>query len=211
MIKAENSRIKSVQHYLQKAKEFVLDNPINQLEHISFSIKKDKFVDISEVFDDVHKNGAGYYIIDIIFKNKETDMFIDYEDFYENNRNEYIFVKPGIQDFQSYEEDFLNVIIYKISEINKIVMENNSESQSKIRTVLENINAILNRVIDIESIPNWVILYFVESSKDMSLLNFDDDISEFDDEDNFLKFLDLSYHTALNPELKELVESFNSK
>ena len=33
MIKVENSRIKSVQHYLQKAKEFVLDNPINQLEH----------------------------------------------------------------------------------------------------------------------------------------------------------------------------------
>ena len=209
MIKVENSRIKSVQHYLQKAKEFVLDNPINQLEHISFSIKKDKFVDISEVFDDVHKNGAGYYIIDIFFKNEETDMFIDYEDFYENNRNEYIFVKPGIQDFQSYEEDFLNVIIYNIQELNNIFMNTNLNCESKVYTVLESINAVSNRVIDIESIPSWVIIYFINSAKDTVF--FTEYFVDEDYEGDFVNFLDLTYHTKLYPEIKELLEDFKSK
>mgnify|MGYP000597258084 CR=1 FL=1 len=148
---------------LLKAKEFISDNPINQLEHISFSIKKDKFVKINEVFDDVYKNGAGYYIIDIFLKNEEDASYED-DDVYEYDKNSYIVVKPGIQDFQSYEEDFLNVITYNIQELNNIFMNTNLNCESKVYTVLESINAVSNRVIDIESIPSWVIIYFINSN-----------------------------------------------
>ncbi len=208
MIKVENSRIKSVQHYLQKAKEFVLDNPINQLEHISFSIKKDKFVKINEVFDDVYKNGAGYYIIDIFFKNEEDASYED-DDVYEYDKNSYIVVKPGIQDFQSYEEDFLNVITYNIQELNNIFMNTNLNCESKVYTVLESINAVSNRVIDIESIPSWVIIYFINSAKDTVF--FTEYFVDEDYEGDFVNFLDLTYHTKLYPEIKELLEDFKSK